>query len=356
MQTMKTHAMNTTLPLLATLFLIVATPIAAESEQPISTEEQRQILEKIAAELRRGYLYEDKGKAFAEEVKTAAGDERFAASDTLGAFVSAVNGFLLEVSNDKHLRLRSGALPNENAGRRRMVRRRAPGGHAPGGHAMQPGHASQPGHGPQPGHAPDAGGDFGVREARVLDGNVGYLDLRMFAGSEAAKPAIDQAMTALAGTGALIIDLGRNGGGGPWMVRYLSGFFFDRPTHLASTWARGMDAPRERWTLDGQPTDAFVDKPVYILTSRRTFSAAESFTFGLKINHRVTLVGERTGGGGHFGDTISVSPDLSLFMPGGRTYDPKTGQGWEAEGIAPDIEADYADAQERALQAIKASN
>ncbi len=178
----------------------------------------------------------------------------------------------------------------------------------------------------------------------------------MFAGSEAAKPAIDAAMTSLAGTDALILDLGRNGGGGPWMVRYLSGFFFPEPTHLTDTWTRGMDAPRERWTLDGQPTDAFVDKPVYILTSGRTFSAAESFTFGLLINDRVTLVGERTGGGGHFGDHVTVSPDLRLFLPGGRTYDPETGVGWEAEGIAPHVESPYAEARGRAVEAIRASS
>ena len=138
-------------------------------------------------------------------------------------------------------------------------------------------------------------------------------------------------------------------------MRPLSGFLFPKTTHLTDTWVRGMDSPRERWTLEGQPTDAFVKKPVYILTSGRTFSAAESFTFGLVINNRVTLVGERTGGGGHFGDMVMVSPDLNLFMPRGRTYDPATGQGWEAEGIKPDIKVPYAGARDRAVEAIRAT-
>ena len=117
-----------------------------------------------------------------------------------------------------------------------------------------------------------------------------------------------------------------------------------------------MESPSERWTLGGQPTRAFVDKPVYILTSGRTFSAAESFTFGLLIRDRVTLVGERTGGGGHFGDEVTVSPDLRLFMPGGRTYDPETGRGWEAEGIRPTIEVPYAEARDWALEIARASS
>ncbi|TDI51884.1 MAG: PDZ domain-containing protein [Acidobacteria bacterium] len=317
-----------------------------DRSKPISAGEREEILTTIALELRSGYLYEDKGNDLAGQVEKEAGDDRFAGDGSIGAFVSLVNGFLLEISNDKHLRLRYGAPPDESAGPRRVVRRDP----EPGGHGPEPGQSPDPGHGPGGGS-----GDYGVREARILEGNIGYLDMGMFAGSEAAKPKIDEAMMSLAGTDALIIDLGRNGGGGPWMVRYLSGFLFPKTTHLTDTWVRGMDSPRERWTLEGQPTDAFVKKPVYILTSGRTFSAAESFTFGLVINNRVTLVGERTGGGGHFGDMVMVSPDLNLFMPRGRTYDSATGQGWEAEGIKPDIKVPYAGARDRAVEAIRAT-
>ena len=95
--------------------------------------------------------------------------------------------------------------------------------------------------------------------------------------------------------------------------------------------------------------------PVYILTSGQTFSAAESFTFGLAIKNRVTIVGERTGGGGHFGDMVTVSPDLVMFMPAGRTYDPKTGEGWEAEGIEPQIKVRYSNAMDQAIEAIMAA-
>jgi len=315
----------------------------ADRSKAVGADYRRAVLGEIAEALRDGYLYEDKGRTFAKKLERSAKADRFAEKETLGEFVSALNGYLLEISNDRHLRVGYG--PPMDGGPRRVIRR----GPGPGDGAPTP----DGGHGaPQrvvrrggPGDGPD---DHGVREAKVLDGNIGYLDLRMFAGSEAAKPAIDEAMTELAGVDALILDLGRNGGGGPWMVRYLSGFLFKEPTHLTDTWARGMEEPRQRWTLEGQPTDAFVDVPVFILTSNRTFSAAESCTFGLKINDRVTLVGERTGGGGHFGDEALLNEELRLFVPGGRTYDPDTGKGWEAEGIEPDIAVPYAEALERA--------
>ena len=77
---------------------------------------------------------------------------------------------------------------------------------------------------------------------------------------------------ALEGVDAVVLDLRQNRGGAPFMVRYLSGFFFAEPTHLASTMMRGMEAPRERWTLqDGRPTDGFVDTPLYVLTSGARF-------------------------------------------------------------------------------------
>jgi len=326
---MKTRTIVTSMiAVLSGIALTVAAghPIAAEPSRPIDKAERARILLTVSTQLREGYIYKEKGDILARSIVTAAKADRFAEHDELGSFVAGVNLYLLELSDDRHLSLRFGPGNPDGAGARKIVR-------------AGPGHGSD-----DPG-----GASHGIREAKILDGNIGYLDLRMFSGSDAAKDAIDTAMLKLEDTNALIIDLGRNGGGGPWMVRYLSGFLFDGPTHLTDTWMRGMEEPRERWTLPGQPTRTFQDKPVFILTSKRTFSAAESFTFGLTINDRVTIVGERTGGGGHFGDTVPVAEDLRLFVPRGRTYDPETGQGWEAEGIEPDVPVKYSSALTRAL-------
>jgi C-terminal processing protease CtpA/Prc len=42
-----------------------------------------------------------------------------------------------------------------------------------------------------------------------------------------------------------------------------------------------------------------------------------------------------------------------MFLPVGRTYDPRTDKGWEAEGIQPDIEVPYGDALETAIAQIQ---
>ena len=81
----------------------------------------------------------------------------------------------------------------------------------------------------------------------------------------------------------------------------------------------------------------------------RVLSAAESFAFGLQVTERVTIVGERTAGAGHFGDTMRpLAHGFEMFLPIGRTYDPATGKGFEVDGVAPDYEVPYAKALKKA--------
>ncbi len=175
----------------------------------------------------------------------------------------------------------------------------------------------------------------------------------MFSDDPAAALRADSMMAGFAGVSALIIDLRHNVGGAPQMIRHISTYLFDKPMHLVSSFARGMTAPQERWTLEQVPGKRLTNVPVYILTSRRTISAGESFTFGLKAVGRVTIVGERTAGGGHFGRVIPLVGGFRMFLPVGRTYDPRTNEGWQAGGIAPNVEVAQEQALERALELIR---
>ena len=197
------------------------------------------------------------------------------------------------------------------------------------------------------------GAESGFARAEILPGNIGYLDVTGFSGDPKAFSVADSVMAKFANVKALIIDVGANRGGGPEMVRYLSGYLFDKPTHLVSSFARGMDAPMERWTSERVAGKRLPDIPVYVLTSRGTISAAESFVFGLKVNNRITIVGERTAGGGHFGGFLPLPGGFYMFLPRGRTYDPKTNAGWEIEGIKPDVEVKHEDALRTVTELIK---
>lgn len=81
-----------------------------------------------------------------------------------------------------------------------------------------------------------------------------------------------------------------------------------------------------------------------MLTSARTFSGAEEFSYNLQQLKRATLVGEPTGGGANPGGTRQLTPYFSAFVPGGRAINPITKTNWEHTGVTPDVKVAATDA------------
>ena len=67
---------------------------------------------------------------------------------------------------------------------------------------------------------------------------------------------------------------------------------------------------------------------------------------------RAVVVGEATGGGGHFGGFARLPGGFEMFLPRGRTYDFRTGKDWDGKGVQPDIAVPYDRAIDAALDAI----
>ena len=76
---------------------------------------------------------------------------------------------------------------------------------------------------------------------------------------------------------------------------------------------------------------------VYLLTSSRTFSAAEGYADILKNLNRAVVVGEKTRGGAHIGRSILLTGDFLMWLPHGRVVNPVTNSNWEGTGIQPDV-------------------
>jgi len=285
------------------------------------------VIPAIADSLVNGYIYEQTARTLADSLHARL---RAGAYDGLSghALAESVTVMFRRITRDGHLGLRFDGRP---AG-------------------VQPVRVRRP---PETPTGANAGSAFGFERVEILAGNIGYIDLRGFSDAPEALKWADSLMASLAHVRALIIDVGQNRGGGPQMVRLLSTYLFDRRVHLVSSFMRGLDAPRERWTLDCVSGSRLATIPVYILTSRRTISAPESFVFGLKAQQRITIVGEPTGGGGHFGDIVSLPDGFSMFLPRGRTFDPRTNAGWEVTGIQPDVAVPYAEALATAIARIR---
>jgi len=180
--------------------------------------------------------------------------------------------------------------------------------------------------------------NFGFKEVTILAGNIGYLDLRSFLDTEYAGETAVAAMNFLSNTDAIIIDLRQNGGGTPGMIQLITSYLYRaEPVHLNNFYWRPTDTHTQTWTLPHVSGKRNPDAAVYILTSNRTFSAAEEFCYNLKTLKRATLIGETTGGGAHPGGTVNATDRFTVWLPSGRAINPITNSNWEGTGVAPHI-------------------
>jgi retinol-binding protein 3 len=194
--------------------------------------------------------------------------------------------------------------------------------------------------------------NFGFEDTRLLDENIGYLKITAFieAWYPGAGDAAIEAMTQVTGADCLIFDLRENGGGHPTMIQLLMTYLFEgEPRHLSSFYLRETDSEKQFWTLPHVPGKRMPNVPVYVLTSRDTFSGAEEFSYNTKVMKRGMVVGEVTGGGAHPGGEHPLDEALEIFIPDGRAINPVTQTNWEGVGVEPDILCDAADALNRAL-------
>jgi C-terminal processing protease CtpA/Prc len=181
-------------------------------------------------------------------------------------------------------------------------------------------------------------GGYGIAKVERLAGNVGYLDLRGIPDVSVGGRAIAAAMELLAHTHALIVDLRRNRGGDPDGVQFWCSFLFpDGETHLNSIYDGPTGQTRGYWTLPYVPGPRYLDRPVYVLTSAFTFSAAEEFAYNLQVLKRAVLIGETTRGGAHPTGVFPLTGSLEITIPTARAINPVTGTNWEAVGVEPDV-------------------
>ncbi|MDK2123074.1 S41 family peptidase [Parachitinimonas caeni] len=309
-------------PLLCALAVSAAS--AAEPAPSLNAEVRQTVIQQLSARLRTDYVFPKVAEAMIASLQTESRQGRFDAMTEGPAFADSLTQSLQAVSQDKHLRVRFHAQPQperqdaavptpvELAEQARQNRR----------------------------------SNHGVSKVERLTGNIGYLKLDAFVtASDSARETAAATMNLLANTDALIIDLRENGGGDPEMVQLWCSYLFGpTPVHLNDLYFRIPDRTEAFWTLKDVAGKRYLDKPVWVLTAKRTFSGAEEFSYNLKNLKRATLVGESTGGGAHPGDVVRLHPHFSAFIANGRAINPITGSNWEGTGVKPDIAVPAADA------------
>ena len=188
--------------------------------------------------------------------------------------------------------------------------------------------------------------NYGIHKVERLPGNIGIIDIRyFFRTSWGSGETIVAAMNFLANMNAIIVDLRKCTGGNPGAVAMICSYFFaDEPIHLNSLYWRPSNRTDEFWTLKALPGKRYPDVDLYVLTSNRTFSGAEEFTYNMKNLKRATIVGETTGGGAHPVNQKPVDGQFVITIPVGRAINPISKTNWEGVGVKPDIEVARDDA------------
>lgn len=318
-------------PMLAGLALAQPSTEVAAS---LSPADRKAVVSQFAALLRARYVDPGLGGRYAAALERATSRGDYDDLVDPNAFAARLTEDLRAVSLDKHLRLSVGDVPARGRGAR------------------------------APRTMPDL-------EARWAAPGVAYLAVNASPGDPAVAAEAERLLLAHAGARAIILDLRQNSGGTATIMDTLFPYLFGKPTPLVLMDTRAAveaelgapdDGPsvrrvaspagvvrREHVAVPHATERRFIDTLVYVLTSGKTASVAEHMTLALKRSRRATVVGETTSGAGHYGHFTKVGSRFVAFVPFGRTFDPDTGRGWEATGIAPDVAVPAERALETAL-------
>jgi hypothetical protein len=297
----------------------VADARAGNGANPGTAERQR-VVEAAAAHVARHYFDKAMGKNMAEALRTHARSGEYDAAADGDAFAQALTRQMRDVSRDVHLEVIYSADPLP------VLRESSPEDQARYRARLQRDNCE-------------------FRRVEILPHNIGYLKLDSFPDVSFCQTISVQAMATLNSANALIVDLRDNRGGMGEMVRLIAGYFFDHPEYMYS--------PREipavhSWTQSPVAGNKLAGKPVYLLTSSTTISAAEDFAYNLKMLRRATIVGETTRGSAHAGVFYRIDDHFGMGIPEVQAVNPYSIADWEDVGVEPDVKVKAEDALETA--------
>jgi len=299
--------------ILFTFALLVSGTIKAQLTAP----EKDLLIDSLCAKLEQYYVFPEKAEKAIQFIREEQKKGSYNSISDEQTFASQISADLRKSGRDQHLRLEysNTVLPDQNndpyvftAEEEEMVRR----------FTVQE--------------------NFGIRKVDILKGNIGLIDFSCIFGAGEAGEKYAAIMDYLSHTDALIIDL-RNcrGAMGVDGISFFASYFFRESVHLNDlVWRRG-NRTEQKWTYSYLPGKRYLDKPVYVVTSARTFSGGEAFSYNMQALERITVVGEQTRGGANPGISMRLSDHFSAFIPNGTTLSPVTHSNWEGVGVTPDI-------------------
>lgn len=317
------------------MFMLLAAPLAASPAPVFAAQgpslDGRQVASELSRLLAEHYVLPELRPKFAAAITAAIASGRYdvAAPEEL---VNRLNADLRTISADKHLAVMYDPATSQELA---AAPERAGADDAPAT-ADEILAAQRRNH--------------GLVQMKVLSGNIRYLETDGFVwAGESTERAYDNAMSFLSGGDAVIIDMRKNGGGSPEAVRYLVSHFMapNQPLMTFYMGSRGVDKSTSLATLRAP---RMTGKPLYVLTSDGSASAAEEFighVAGYKLGE---VIGQQSAGAGFRNEYFALPGGMFVSISVGRAVLASTGKDWEGVGITPTIKVDTG----RALQVAQA--
>ncbi len=308
--------------------LAIATPASAQMfggpnqpDTPISAKEKAAVIESLAVAVRDRYVFADKGAQLAKILRQRRARHEYDRITSSKEFADSLLAHMQAFTHDRHMRVHYRYEPFP---KRDELDEDSPARDAERARQLEEMRVR----------------NYGFERVERLAGNVGYLELRMFAGMPEAQPTAIAAMNFLANCDAVIVDLRRNGGGSPSMIQTLLTYFVPEGArlHINDFYQRETDGIEQYYTSSYVPGPRLAGRPLYVLVSNLTGSAAEEFAYDVQTHELGTLVGATTAGAANPGGLFRLTDHLAAFIATGRAINPVTKTNWEGVGVKPDVD------------------
>jgi hypothetical protein len=298
--------------------------MAASNTLEVDAAERQRVIDTATANLKQHYFDHAAAQEMANALLTHAKNSDDDAAQTGAAFAALLTKQMREVSHDQHLEVvySRNVLPSNPS----MTM--SPEALASYRHVM-------------------AQSNCTFEKVEVLPHNIGYLKLNSFPDPSVCESTATAAMARLNNANAIIFDLRDNRGGSGDMVALLAAYLFDHPEYMYDPRHGPAD---QSWTRSPVQGNKLADKPVYVLISTTTISAAEQFSYDLKMLKRATFVGETTGGSAHAGVFRRIDDHFGIGVPEVKAVNPFGEADWEGIGVEPDVKVKASNALETALK------
>ncbi|MCO6479723.1 MAG: hypothetical protein J5I94_24010, partial [Phaeodactylibacter sp.] len=217
------------------LFLGIFRP-AATAQEALTAEDQSVTIDSLIRSLEDNYVFPQLAKEVGQHLRKKQKAGAFKNLTEPVAFADRLTEEVQFVTKDKHLRVR---FDPDGATRMRAASENEEEDNAPSPEWLKSMERS----------------NYGFQEIKILEGNIGYLDLRGFFPAAHGGEAAAAAMNMLSNTDGIIFDLRHNGGGDPGMIQLLTSYLYPtgRRVHLNNFYNRHTNDTSQTWTLPYVP-------------------------------------------------------------------------------------------------------